>query len=373
MILPLPRGRWASARRGLLGSSRLLSNTQTSSHGSLIEESAKVTPETATTPSAAEQKSIPRRPALVVVNCLAGTDSKESIPDQLTRIFAERNFPVTILLIGPEVDLRKAIADEVEAGCQLVVAGGGDGTINAVADHVRNCSATFGVLPLGTLNHFAKDLGIPTDLEKAVDVIINGTPKAVDAGEVNGKIFLNNSSMGLYPRLVRHREAQQTRGRGKWLAFTKSLVMVLIRYKYFRVHISVDGREIVRATPLVFVGNNRYKLKGTDLGSRERLDEGVLSINIPHSIGRVGLVWLSLKAVLGDVREDASFDEYVSTEFYIDTRTFRRPNWMRKLQHKKRMQNIAVDGEVFLLEKPLRYKVLPKALNVLVPAVEIEN
>ena len=306
-----------------------------------------------------------QRPALVVVNCSAGTDSKESIPEELARLFNERGFPVTILVISPEVDLRKAIRNEVKAGCQLIVAGGGDGTINAVAEHVRGCGATFGVLPLGTLNHFAKDLGIPTDLEKAVDVIINGVPKAVDAGEVNGRIFLNNSSMGLYPQLVRDREAQQVRGRGKWLAFTRSLITVLARYKYFRVHISVDGKEIVRATPLVFVGNNRYKLKGTDLGSRERLDEGVLSINIPHSIGRLGLVWLSLKALLGNLREDASFDEYLTTEFYIDTRSLRMPAWMKR---HKRMQNIAVDGEVMMMEKPLKYRSLPKALNVLVPS-----
>lgn len=309
------------------------------------------------------------RPALVVVNCSAGTDSKESIPEELARLFKERGFPVTILTISPEVDLREAISDEVKAGCQLVVAGGGDGTINAVAEHVRGCSATFGVLPLGTLNHFAKDLGIPTDLENAVDVIIHGVPKPVDAGEVNGRIFLNNSSMGLYPQLVRDREAQQVRGRGKWFAFTKSLIMVLGRYKYFRVHISVDGEEIVRATPLVFVGNNRYKLKGTDLGSRERLDEGVLSINIPHSLGRMGLVWLSLKALFGNVREDASFDEYLTKEFYIDTRSFRRPAWMKR---RKRVQNVAVDGEVMMMEKPLKYRSLPKVLNVLVPQEPIE-
>lgn len=304
------------------------------------------------------------RPPLVVLNCSAGTDNKEDIAEKLTRIFAEKNFPVKILVIEPEIDLRKAISDEVDAGCQLIVAGGGDGTINAVAEHVRKCSATFGVLPLGTLNHFAKDLGIPTELDKAVDVIIHGKPKPVDAGEVNGKIFLNNSSMGLYPKLVRDREAQQQQGRGKWLAFTKSLVKVLWKFTYFRVHIKVDGQELVRATPLVFIGNNRYKLKGTDLGTRDRLDEGVLSINIPHSIGRMGLVWLSLKALLGNVRNDTSFDEYLTNEFYIDTRSFRRPNWMKR---KKRMQNIAVDGEVLLLEKPLRYKILPKALNVLVP------
>jgi diacylglycerol kinase family enzyme len=300
----------------------------------------------------------------VVLNCSAGTDSKDDIAEKITNIFAEKNFPVKILMIELGVDLRKAISDEVSAGCQLVVAGGGDGTINAVAEHVRSCTATFGVLPLGTLNHFAKDLGIPQELDKAIDVIISGVPKEVDAGEVNGKIFLNNSSMGLYPQLVRDREAQQQQGRGKWLAFSKSLVKVLLTYKYYRAHIVVDGKEIIRATPLVFIGNNRYKLKGTDLGSRERLDEGVLSINIPHSIGRLGLIKLSFKALFGWLREDASFDEYLTKEFYIDTRSFRRPNWMRR---KKRLQNIAVDGEVLLLEKPLKYKVLPKALKVLVP------
>jgi diacylglycerol kinase family enzyme len=324
-----------------------------------------VTPQTQTTEIQTETKPLSRRPALIVLNCAAGTDSKDDIPTKLKELFDEKNFPVTILVIDQDTDLRKAISDEVKGGCQLVVAGGGDGTINAVAEHVRRCSATFGVLPLGTLNHFAKDLGIPAELDKAVDVIINGVPKAVDAGEVNGKIFLNNSSMGLYPQLVRLREAQQVQGRGKWLAFTKSLVSVLIKYKYFRIHLSVNGEEIVRATPLVFIGNNRYKLKGTDLGSRERLDEGVLSINIPHSIGRAGLVMLSVKALLGDVRNDASFDEYVTTEFYIDTRRLRRPKWFSRT--KKRLQNIAVDGEVLLLEKPLKYKILPKVLNVLVP------
>jgi diacylglycerol kinase family enzyme len=313
----------------------------------------------------------PVRPALVVVNCQAGTSSKEGVDETLTRLFAERNFPVTILTITPELDLRKSIEDEINAGCKLVIAGGGDGTINAVASHVRNCSATFGVLPLGTLNHFAKDLGIPTDLEGAVDTIVNGVPKPVDAGEVNGRIFLNNSSMGLYPQLVRDREAQQERGRGKWLAFTKSLFAVMLRYRYFRVHLMIDGAEVVRKTPLVFIGNNRYKLSGFDLGTREALDNGELAIYIPHSVGRMGLIFLSLRALLGTVRKADTFDEYRATEFYIDTRSMRRWRWMSN--KRKRLQNVAVDGEVVFMQKPLKYRILPKVLNVLVPRDTIDN
>lgn len=318
-------------------------------------------------------------PALIVLNCQAGTDSKDDLPEKIAALFAKYRFPIRVLLITPEIDLRQAIREEIDQGCKLVVAGGGDGTINAVASHALGCcgpsgSVTFGVLPLGTLNHFAKDLGIPTDLESAVRTVIDGATgsgamKAVDAGEVNGKLFLNNSSMGLYPQLVRDREAQQVRGRGKWLAFTKSLFAVMLSYRFFRVHLSIDGRELVRITPLIFIGNNHYKLSGFDLGSREALDAGKLAIYIPHSIGRIGLIWLSLRAVLGNVRKDDSFDEYQAEEFYIDTRSIRRWHWLRS--RKKRLQNVAVDGEVLLLEKPLRYRILKKALNVLVPRKEL--
>lgn len=303
------------------------------------------------------------RPALVILNCGAGTDNKESMPEKLARVFEERKFDARIEVITPDLDLRKTIAEELKQGCKLIIAGGGDGTINAVAEHLLECSATFGVLPLGTLNHFAKDLGIPMDLEQAVDTVIAGFTTVVDAGEVNGKLFLNNSSLGLYPQLVRDREAQQKHGRTKWVAFAKSLVTVMYHYNYFRVHLVVEGKEITRRTPLVFVGNNRYKVDGLNLGSRESLKDGVLCAYIPHSVGRFGLVWLSLRAIVGKLRDADTFDEYVASEFTIDTRTFKRLRWL----HRKRLQQVAVDGEVTILEKPLQYKSLNKILRVIVP------
>ena len=118
------------------------------------------------------------------------------------------------------------LAAEARAVGELVVAGGGDGTLSAVAAALVGTDTALGVLPMGTLNHFAKDLGIPLKLEKAVQTLFTGKIARVDVGEVNGRIFLNNSSIGFYPRIVQARKREQRRGRSKWVAFAQAAATV---------------------------------------------------------------------------------------------------------------------------------------------------
>jgi diacylglycerol kinase family enzyme len=237
------------------------------------------------------------------------------------------------------------------------VAGGGDGTINAVASEIVGTDRLLGVLPLGTLNHFAKDLKIPLDLEGAASNILDGQAAQVDVGEVNGRIFLNNSSLGLYPSIVRHREKQQERlGRGKWPAFIWATLTVLRRYPFLSVRLSTDKEEMLRRTPFIFVGNNEYEMESFNVGARSCLDAGQLSLYTAQRTGRLGLLRFAIRALFGGLRDENDFDAVCTKEVFVETRRSRL--------------RVATDGEVTVMNTPLHYRVRPGALRVLVPRPE---
>lgn len=241
-----------------------------------------------------------------------------------------------------------------------MVAGGGDGTINAVASVLAGSGVALGVLPLGTLNHFAKDLDIPLDLEQAVATIARGTTTPVDVGDVNGRIFLNNSSLGLYPHIVRDRDQQQRRlGRGKWTAFGWAVVAALRRFPFLGVRLRVNGDEHARRTPFVFIGNNDYRMQGFHIGARARLDGGALSIYVAQRPTRLGLLRLAWHALRGRLAQARDFDVLSSAQFTIETRHHRL--------------HVATDGEVNIMQPPLCYRSRPAALNVLVPLSTIQE
>jgi diacylglycerol kinase family enzyme len=247
------------------------------------------------------------------------------------------------------------LAIKVVAGRpQRVVAGGGDGTLSTVASRLVGTGIELGVLPIGTLNHFAKDLRIPLDLAAAMTTAITGTPVAVDVASVNGQYFLNNSSLGLYPRLVRIRQREQQRiGRNKWTALLWASLVLFRRYSRIGVTLTVDGVARPRRTPLVFVGNNLYRMTGLEIGSRERLDAGTLGVYVPRVLDRKGLLLLALRAFLRSPRLRDDLEMLATREI---TLTPRRPDAL-----------VSVDGEVRRMRAPLHYATCPRALTVVVP------
>lgn len=250
-----------------------------------------------------------------------------------------------------------AAQDAIAVGKAMVVAGGGDGTINAVASVLVDTGMPFGVLPLGTLNHFAKDLNIPIDLDGAIANLAQGRRVKVDVGEVNGQIFLNNSSLGLYPDIVRDREKQQRRlGRGKWMAFGWATVAALRRYPFLSVHLLLNGQRHQRQTPFVFIGNNEYLMEGFNIGERECINRGKLSLYVAQRPGRLGLVRLALHALFGRLARLKDFDVVLAREVDIETR------------HKR--LRVSTDGEVTVMATPLRYRIRAAALTVVVPAID---
>ncbi len=194
------------------------------------------------------------------------------------------------------------------AGIDAVVAGGGDGTVSCAAGPLAGTGRPLGILPLGTLNHLARDAGIPGDIEEAAAVIAAGHRRAIDVAEVNGRVFVNNSSVGLYPDMVRLREAQQERtGRSKRLAMLSAGLASLRSFRRHRLWISAPGLEAPVRTPLLFVGNNRYQVNLLALGRRERLDEGVLCLYAIRARGRAHLFWAGIRGIFGRLDQQRDF------------------------------------------------------------------
>ena len=270
---------------------------------------------------------------------------------------------------GVTADVREVRGEELTAAASTaardartdaVVAAGGDGTVSAVAGALWSRGGNsgddakpLGVLPAGTLNHFARDLGLPLALPAAARVIAAGRAALLDVAEVNGRPFVNNSSIGLYPQIVRQREnLRQRLGRNKWIAMLAAFLAVFRRYPAVRVRIGVGDRTVLRTTPFVFVGNNRYEMNLTMLGRRQRLDAGELCVYFANRTGRFGLLRLALRALFGRLEQARDFDALSVTEVWIET--------------PRRELRVALDGEVVRLSPPLHYRIRPGALKVLV-------
>jgi diacylglycerol kinase family enzyme len=290
----------------------------------------------------------------VIVNASSGTGVNGAMAERLNELFARDGVVahVALALSGHEIielARRAALGD-----ADTVVAGGGDGTINSVTSQLLNTKKALGILPLGTMNHFAKDLHIPLELEAAVETIIEGHVANVDLGEVNGQIFVNNSSLGLYPSIVREREKQQRLGWGKWPAYVWAAIAVLQRYPFLNIRLDVDGKELTSRTPFVFIGNNEYEMETLNIGGRAWLDAGELSLYVTNRTGRWGLVRLAWRALFGGLRQEKDFLALCTKEIWIETK------------HKR--IRVALDGEVTIMVPPLHYRVLPGKLRVLAPA-----
>jgi diacylglycerol kinase family enzyme len=290
----------------------------------------------------------------VIINAAGGSFAGDHTEQHLREAFAASGLDVNLRLAKSGSEIESMAEEAAESNAEILVAGGGDGTISMVASKAAEAGKVLGVIPLGTLNHFSKDLNIPQTIPEAVSVLSDNNLQNVDVGEVNGRIFLNNSSIGLYPRIVRRRQVEQERlGKGKWSAAFSAAWRVFLRRPFIVVKIRLRERIFIRKTPFVFIGNNEYHMDLYNIGRRERLDGGRLSLYFPHRGGRVGVLVLLVKTVFGLLRQAKEF-ETLSTEKV----TLRTP---------KPRVITALDGETVVMDSPLEYRILPGYLRVLVP------
>jgi len=295
-------------------------------------------------------------PIAVIIN--KGARAGEDLDaDAVVRAFAAHGREAHVHSVDGD-QIVDAVRSALDGGARVVVAAGGDGTINAVAaELIDHEDAALAVLPVGTLNHFARDLGMPAKMEEAVAVIAAGRAREVDVGDVNGRVFLNNSSLGLYARLVVERERlQQDTNLGKWSAMMRAGWAVLRHPHTFSAVLHIDGRELRRRTPFVFVGNNNYVIEGLHSGERNRLDEGVLAIYVLRSSNPWNLVMLAMRAMTGRIVRGRDVDQLHASSLVVES------------HHAQ--AKVARDGEVDTLDTPLRYRIRPRALRVIAPLTE---
>ncbi len=258
-----------------------------------------------------------------------------------------------VIVTKPGDDIASLAARALSERRRLIVAGGGDGTVNAVAGKLAGTETQLGVLPMGTLNHFAKDVGIPLNLDAAVRNLFTGQITKIDVGEVNGRVFVNNSGVGFYPHFVRQREEQEQRGHIKRVAFMLALKSVIRRYFRLRMKVHMNQVEALEnVTPFLFVGNNRYQTSGLQIGMRPKLDSGRLWVCTAPSSGRRHTMRVALRTLVGRAT-DQELNAFETDELWVEPGTVR--------------VNVSTDGEVNIMDAPLHYRIRPRALNVVVP------
>jgi diacylglycerol kinase family enzyme len=297
-----------------------------------------------------------------LLNASAGTVERQgggTLRDVLAASFAKHGIAATLeFLPGSELKsaAERARQQVVDGKLDAIVVGGGDGSVRTVASVLAGSDIPLGVLPLGTLNHFARDLGISFVAEEAVAVIAAGADRAVDVGEINNTIFINNSSIGLYPYLVLGRERRRRRKRlSKWTAMILAIPGVLRNLPVFRLDILVGGTVEPCRSPCVFIGNNEYRISAPGLGTRDSLDRGELCLYVARTQGRLAMFWLACRSVFGLVRQQR------------DLRIFRGAT--ADISSRRRRLLVAFDGEVETMQSPLHYKIRPGALRVFAPPI----
>lgn len=290
----------------------------------------------------------------VIVNATAGAGHAESDFEGLRQLFRNAGAEARILPARSGAEIQDLARAAMRDAPPVLVAAGGDGTVSAVAELTRGTATALGILPLGTLNHLARDLGLPFDLGAAVAVAVGGRRVAIDVGEVNGIAFLNNSSIGLYPDIVRDRSRQQRQlGRSKGTAMLWAILAAMRRSPLLQIRLQLDQRVEDCRAPFVFVGNNQYQMEGFQIGRRASLEGGELSVYTTRRSALADLFVLAFRALFRRLRQAEDFSAWTARHLTVAMR-------------RKRVL-VAVDGEVRAMDTPLEYRIVPHSLVVMAP------
>lgn len=297
----------------------------------------------------------------VILNSGSGSKTGEQMHAAITHAMGQAGAPADIIDVGGKADIDAEINKAVRAAHadgRIVVAAGGDGTINAVAAACHENAATMGIIPLGTFNYFARENGIPLDVAGAVNVLVSGQERFVDAGKVNDELFLVNASFGLYTTVIRNRERVKKRfGRYRIVALASALACLLRGRPTFGVDIDSHGQCLHRDTSMVFVGNNRFQLESLGLATAETEGPDTISMVILKPVTRWQTARILLRGLLRDMRSEERLEEFSAAHITVQT-------------HNKRHVALVMDGEIIKLQAPLEFKAVPQALRLICPGSE---
>jgi diacylglycerol kinase family enzyme len=312
------------------------------SHRDLVGKSAVETPRGRT--------KLPAK-GIVFLNMTSGVKLPPAEVDAL--LGAANGAGLEIIQLARDVDVAAVCRDAIRRGTRLFIAAGGDGTIHHVVQAVVHTDAVLGVIPIGTYNHFARDLGIPLDWRAALEVALTGERRQIDTARVNDQFFVNNVSMGLYPELVARRE-EKGRDYPRWKARLHATYVTLRKYPHVTFTVESDHHQELIRTHIFMVSNNSYDLSRMGIeASRNTLEEGRLSVYwLPHT-PRLQLMKFVARYLAGRVRDVPGFRSF---------RTLRM-----RVQSSRPFLHVGVDGEVFTMRTPLSITIVPQSLLVRVP------
>jgi diacylglycerol kinase family enzyme len=290
--------------------------------------------------------------AHLIINAHSGSAGHHDVAERARQVFASHGIDATWNLVHSPQQLHRAAARAAAGEHDIVVAGGGDGTIAAVAHTLADTGKTLGVLPLGTFNYFARRFDIPTDVDGALEVIAAGHEQTVSIGDVNGRTFLNNASIGLYPALLRSRERVYGRvGRSQLAAYASAAVALARRPATLTLQMTLDDAPVSRETPLLFVAANPAQLEAFGLDGHACVETGRLALLVTQPVTTARLWKLALGGWLKGFGNAQELEAICTAETVVTLR--------------KQRVRVAVDGEIVRLRTPLRFRLRRDALRVL--------
>ncbi len=296
-------------------------------------------------------------PLVVVLNRRSGARRAHEAADLIERLTREagRACRVHAVRRGAHVPaVARAAVEEARRLGGILVAAGGDGTLNAVAQEAYRESLPFAALPQGTFNYFGREHRLSLELEQALASLLKARPRAVQVGEVNGRLFLVNASVGLYPRVLEEREAAtREHGRYRWVALWSGIRTVLRERRRLALRVELDGEPRLLEAATIFVGNNRVQLDRLGVAQAEALDHGqlvALWVRPLDPVSTLGLLW---KGATGQLEQARAVESFGFRELEVQSLSgATRPRWLK----------VAIDGEVLWLRTPLRFRPAPRPL-----------
>ncbi|MDF0602618.1 diacylglycerol kinase family protein [Psychromarinibacter sp. C21-152] len=291
---------------------------------------------------------------VAIVNPGSGSDDIDALIGSVSRFFDSAATPGDVRMVGARDDIAQMARRAVDEGAATVVAVGGDGTVSTVAEILAGTGTALGVVPAGTFNYFARGLGVPQDPEAALQAIAEGTVRPVTLGRINGRVFLNNASVGIYSRIRRQRERTYRRfGRSRLAAYWSVLAAIVRIYRPMRLRLTVDGHERRLKSSLVFVANSAYQIEQFGMDGADAVRAGLLAVYVSRDTGRWHLIKQAVRLALNGIQRGRDFELITGREIVLDTR---RP-W----------HHVVRDGELARLRGPFRFESDPQALRVIVP------
>ncbi len=301
-------------------------------------------------------------PLYIVFNLGAGHGDADAVRNTITEACRAAGRPVQLLDVddpGRLAEIARQAVQAAQAHGGVVVAAGGDGTINTVAQATLGSGCDFGVLPQGTFNYFSRTHGIPADPQQAMQVLLTAQAQPVQVGLVNDRVFLVNASLGLYPRLLEDREAWKRQlGRSRLVAFGAGLMTLLRGHRSLQLALDVQGSQRLLRTPTLFIGNNALQMEQLGLPQAQAIDAGALAVVALRPVGRLALLGLLLRGALGRLGEADQVINFGCQRLTV------LPSW----RWSRRGMKVATDGEVQRMRLPLQFSVSPTPLQLIRPA-----